>query len=137
MSEQLRRAMAQVGPDAVQRTRLLLIAAGESALADSSMKCLLYAGLATATADRRGLPGEDEDFPDPLLLAAVMSANQRAPGTVTRVGDELDEVWVANDDPLVYALAKELIMASCQALLVCDRAAAEMEDFETLGDWPA
>ena len=51
------------------------------------------------------------------------------------VGDELDSVWSVDNDPLVYALAKELIMASCQAVLVLSKAEEELENFSDLGDW--
>ena len=135
MTEQLRRAMVAVGPEAVQRTRALLLAAGDAAFADRSPRCLLYAGLATATADRRGLAGDDEDWPDPLLIAAVETAEHQKPGTTTLVGFELDQVWIANDDRLVYALAVELIAASVQSWIILDRALAELEDFNDLGDW--
>ena len=135
MTEQLRQAMAVAGPEAVQEARLALLAAGDAAFADRSPRCLLYAGLATATADRRGLAGDDEDWPDPLLIAAVETAEYRKPGTTTLVGFELDQVWIANDDRLVYALAVDLIMASVQSWIIIDRALAELETFSDLGDW--
>lgn len=135
MTQQLRAAMAAVGPEAVQRTRLLLIAAGQAALLDRSIKCLLYSALATSTADRRGFDSDDTDWPDPLLLAAVVLTNAEDRDTVILVGDELDSVWSVDNDPLVYALAKELIMASCQAVLVLSKAEEELENFSDLGDW--
>lgn len=133
MSEQLRRALAEAGEEAVQRTRDLLCAAGDRALADLSMRCLVYAGLATATADRRGI--EPGDWPDPILRAAVLSADYRAPGTSSLVGQELDEV-AAGGDRLAAALARELLFATAQVLLIVDKAQRDLETFESLGDWP-
>ena len=135
MSEQLRQAIAAVGPAEVQRTRALLLAAGDAAIADRSIRALIYAGLATATTDRRGLAGDAEDSPDPFLIGAVLTVNDQEQGLVSRVGEELDEVWLANGDRLVYALALELLMAHCEGWLICDRARDALEGFSDLGDW--
>lgn len=135
MSEQLRAAMAVVGPEAVQRCRVLLLAAGDAAAADRSVKCLLYAGLATATADRRGPAGEPQDAPDPLLVGAVMTVSDLEQAAVYAVSAEFDEVWLADGDRLAYALALELLIARCEVWLITDRAREEMEGFSDLGDW--
>lgn len=63
MSEQLRRAMAAGRPGrGIGNPPPADHRGVEAALADSSMRFLLYAGLATATADRRGLAGGNEDW---------------------------------------------------------------------------
>ena len=135
MTEQLRAAMAAVGPEAVQRCRVLLLAAGDAAAADRSPKCLLYAGLATATADRRGPAGEPQDAPDPLLIGAVMTVSDLEQESVYSVSAEFDDIWLADGDRLAYALALELLVAQTEGWMITDRAREALEGLSDLGDW--
>ena len=135
MSGQLREAMAVVGPEAVQRTRVLLLAAGDAAAADRSPKCLLYAGLATATADRPGPAGEPQEGPDPLLVGAVLTVGDIERKALFAVSAEFDDIWLADGDRLAYALALELLIACTEGWMITDRAREALEGLSDLGDW--
>lgn len=115
MSAQLDHAVAQAGEADVDAARAQLSAAGDTALAQGDVKCVIYLGLTRALASPAG------DGYEPHLVGATVIAAEHAPLSITKVLSELAEEAGQDYEGVRWALVRELAGASGHELDEVDK----------------
>ncbi len=103
-SSQLKRAVADAGPEMVAATSAALFATGQRLVAQDDPGSLLFAALA-------GSVLKDDDGLDRMLVYAVTEATRRSPHAVKACM----ATRLAEDDALNAALLRELDLAAYRA----------------------